>query len=163
MENYVLEWFIGTQGSRCSCAQRRLLFIWCAGVSTSPLQLLAYRGLSPLKGFWVYVQAYGITLSSVLTAKHDSQEPILGAPEYALSKRQKQTNNSARLLPKWYVWRIVWRFMLYVGYKQTKMSQTSFSLCTFTYETGLFVLVCLNLLYYSIYSPHSLQRQAELL
>lgn len=44
-----------TQTSRCSRKQRRLLFIWCAGVSTSPLQLLAYRGLLPLKGFWVYV------------------------------------------------------------------------------------------------------------
>ncbi len=76
MEEYVLEWFIDThthtQTSRCSREQRRSLFIWCAGVSTSPLQLLAYRGLLPLKGFGVYVRAYGITLSSVLTAKHDS-------------------------------------------------------------------------------------------
>lgn len=61
-----------THNSRCSREQRRLLFIWRTGVSTSPLQLLAYKGLLLLKGFWVYVRAYGITLSSVLTAKHES-------------------------------------------------------------------------------------------
>lgn len=49
MEEYV---FVDMQTSRCSREQRRSLFIWCAGVSTSPLQLLAYRGLLPLKGFW---------------------------------------------------------------------------------------------------------------
>lgn len=30
------------------------------------------KGGLPLKRLWVYVQEYGITLSSVLTAKHDS-------------------------------------------------------------------------------------------
>lgn len=73
----MLEQFIGAQTSRCSRKQQRLLFIWCTGVSTSPHQLLAYRGLLPLKGFWVCVQAYGITLSSVLTAKHDSTANFL--------------------------------------------------------------------------------------
>lgn len=44
MEEHALEWFNVTQNSRCSCDQHRLLFIWRAGVSTSPLQLLAYKG-----------------------------------------------------------------------------------------------------------------------
>lgn len=88
----MLEWFIGTQTSRCSREQRRLLFIWCTGVSTSPLQLLAYRGLLPLKGFWVYVRAYGTTLSSVLTAKHDSTASFW--PESTLLQNdKKQTSN----------------------------------------------------------------------
>lgn len=92
MEEYVLEWFIDTQTSRCSREHRRLLFIWRAGVSTSPLQLLAYKGFLPLKGFWVYVQAYGITLSSVLTAKHDSTANFW--PEIKLQQNdKKQTSN----------------------------------------------------------------------
>lgn len=88
----MLEWFIDTQTSRCSREQQRLLFIWCTGVSTSPLQLLAYRGLLPLRGFWVYVRAYGITLSSVLTAKHDSTANFW--PENMLLQNdKKQTSN----------------------------------------------------------------------
>lgn len=88
----MLEWFIGIQASRCSREQRRSLFIWCTGVSTSPLQLLAYRGLLPLKGFWVYVRAYGTTLSSVLTAKHDSTASFW--PESTLLRDdKKQTSN----------------------------------------------------------------------
>lgn len=81
-----------TQTSRCYREQRRSLFIWSAGVSTSPLQLLAYRGLLPLKGFWVYVRAYGITLSSVLTAKHDSTANFW--PEIKPQQNdKKQTSN----------------------------------------------------------------------
>lgn len=93
MEEYVLEWFIGAQTSRCSCEQRRLLFIWRTGVSTSPLQLLAYRGLLPLKGFWVYVRAYGTTLSSVLTAKHDSTASFW--PESTLLLKRQKTNKQS--------------------------------------------------------------------
>lgn len=46
----------------------------------------------------VYVRAYGTTLSSVLTAKHDSTASFL-AREYAPAKRRKANKQSARLLP----------------------------------------------------------------
>lgn len=35
---------LSTQPTRCSSKRGRLLFIWCAGASTSPLQLLAKGG-----------------------------------------------------------------------------------------------------------------------
>lgn len=117
MAEHALEWFIGTQSSRCSRDQRRLLFIWWAGVSTSPLQLLAYGGGgggrgAPLKRFWVYVQEYGITLSSVLTAKHDSTANFW--PEIKLQENDKKTNKqSARLLANWCSWCFRWREQSY--------------------------------------------------
>lgn len=43
-KEYALERFIDTQPARCSSKRGRLLFIWCAGASTSPLQLLAKGG-----------------------------------------------------------------------------------------------------------------------
>lgn len=69
MEDYVLDWFINAHNSRCSRKQQGLLFIWCAGVTTSPLQLLAYRRLSTSQR--IYVWAHGITLSSVLTVRFE--------------------------------------------------------------------------------------------
>lgn len=49
-------------------------------------------GLLPLKGFWVYVQTYGITLSSVLTAKHDSTANFW--PKIKLQKNDKKQTSS---------------------------------------------------------------------
>lgn len=69
MEDYVLDWLINVHNSRCPCEQQRLLFIWCAGVTTSPLQLLVYRRLSTSQR--IYVWAHGITLSSALTVKYE--------------------------------------------------------------------------------------------
>lgn len=153
MEKYVLEWFIDTQTSRCSREQQRLLFIWCTGVSTSPLQLLAYRGLLPLRGFWVYVRAYGITLSSVLTAKHDSTANFW--PENMLLQNdKKQTSNL-------------------LGYYQTGaacaldksnkvIEKIKIKNPLYDYERCLCALICFISLYYNIYSLHTLQRHAEL-
>lgn len=156
MAEHALEWFIGTQSSRCSRDQRRLLFIWWAGVSTSPLQLLAYGGGgggrgAPLKRFWVYVQEYGITLSSVLTAKHDSTANFW--PEIKLQENDKKTNKqSARLLANWCSWCFRWR-------EQSALEKV---IPLFDYEKWFCALVCLVSLHYNFYSLHTLQRHAEL-
>lgn len=147
MAEYVLERFIDTQTSRCSCEQQCLLFIWCAGVSTSPLQLLEYRGLLPLKRFWVYVRAYGITLSSVLTAKHESTANFW--PKIMLLQNDKQAHKlryyqtgAACIFDK--------------GNKVKKQNPL------YDYEKCLCALICFISLHYNIYSLHTLQRHAEL-
>lgn len=150
----MLEQFIGAQTSRCSCERQRLLFIWCAGASTSPLQLLAYEGggLLPLKGFVVYIQPYGVTLSSVLTAKHDSTANFW--PEIKPQQNDRRQTSSLR------------------GYYQTGAARTLdegnkvifflLLLTLYDYEKWFFALFCFISLHYNIYSLRTLQRHAEL-
>lgn len=158
MEEYVLERFIGTQTSRCSREQRRLLFIWRAGVSTSPLQLLAYKGLLPLKGFWVYVQAYGITLSSVLTAKHDSTASFW--PEIKLQQNDKKQTSNLRGYYQIGAACVADEGNKVIGGGGEGEEEKVMPL--YDYEKWFCALVCFISLHYNIYGLHTLQRHAEL-
>lgn len=146
------EGLIDAQTSRCSREQCRLPFIWCAGVSTSPLQLLAYSRLLLLKEFGCMFGHMALHFC-LFWQPNMIQQPIsgLGLSSFKTTKTNKQ---SARLLPKWWL----------------KMKATHVILRSFffffsprpDFEKRFCVLVCFISLHYNIYSLHTLQRHAEL-
>lgn len=100
----------------------------------------------------MYIQPYGVTLSSVLTAKHDSTANFW--PEIKPLQNDRRQTSSLR------------------GYYQTGAPRTLdegnkvifflLLLPLYDYEKWFFALFCFISLHYNIYSLRTLQRHAEL-